>query len=95
MYIIAIAWLYVTVLMAATEPNITAGLLTFFFYGLLPCAIFLWLFGSKHRHYKRNQRNKNEKNPAPPIHPDLLQQNEASLEQVVEEHHSQHTEHNQ
>jgi hypothetical protein len=52
MYIIAIAWLYVTILMAATEKNITAGVLTFVFYGLIPCAILLWLLGTKHRHHK-------------------------------------------
>lgn len=49
MYIIAIAWLYVTVLMAATEANITAGLLTFVFYGLLPCALFIWIIGTAQR----------------------------------------------
>ena len=51
MYIIAIAWLYVVTLMAATEKTITAGLLTFIFYGLLPCALFLWVLGVKHRRY--------------------------------------------
>lgn len=49
MYIIAIAWLYVTVLMAATEKTITAGILTFVFYGLLPCALLLWILGVNHR----------------------------------------------
>lgn len=56
MYIIAIAWLYVVTLMAATEKSIVAGLLTFIFYGLLPCALLLWLLGVKHRrHYKNNR----------------------------------------
>ncbi|HYN55385.1 MAG TPA: hypothetical protein VES38_11855 [Methylotenera sp.] len=60
MYIIAIAWLYVTVLMAATEKTITAGLLTFIFYGLLPCALLLWILGVKHRRHKKiaKQRTK-------------------------------------
>ena len=49
MYIVAIAWLYVTVLMAATEPSLVAGILTFMFYGLLPCALLLWLFGTPQR----------------------------------------------
>lgn len=49
MYIIAIAWLYVVILMAVTEKSVTAGLLTFIFYGLLPCALLLWLLGAKHR----------------------------------------------
>ena len=51
MYIIAIAWLYIATLMAATEASITAGLLTFFFYGLMPCALLLWLLGVKHRRH--------------------------------------------
>lgn len=56
MYIIAIAWLYVTVLMAATEKTITSGLLTFIFYGLLPCALLLWILGVKHRRFIKNKK---------------------------------------
>jgi hypothetical protein len=56
MYVIAIAWLYVTVLMAATEPNLTAGALTFALYGLLPLALLLWLFGTPQRRRKRLAR---------------------------------------
>ncbi len=53
MYIVAIAWIYVTLLMAATEKSITAGVLTFIFYGLLPCALFVWIFSTPQR--KRNR----------------------------------------
>jgi hypothetical protein len=53
MYIVAIAWMYVTLLMAATEKSITAGILTFVFYGLLPCLLFIWLFSTPQR--KRNK----------------------------------------
>lgn len=54
MYIIAIAWLYVVILMAVTEKSVTSGLLTFIFYGLLPCALLLWLLGTRHRrHYRK------------------------------------------
>ena len=49
MYIVAIAWLYVTVLMAATEHSVTAGALTFLAYGLAPLALLLWLFGTPQR----------------------------------------------
>jgi len=49
MYIIAIAWLYVTFLMAITESSITAGIFTFLAYGLIPCGILLWILGAKHR----------------------------------------------
>ena len=54
MYIVAIAWIYITFLMAATEPSIAAGVLTFIFYGLLPCALFIWIVGTPQR--KRNKQ---------------------------------------
>lgn len=56
MYLIAIAWLYVVVLMAATEPSFTAGLLTFVLFGAAPLALFLWLFGTPHRRRQRLAR---------------------------------------
>lgn len=49
MYIIVIAWLYVIVLMAATEKSVVAGLLTLVFYGLAPVALFIWIFGTPGR----------------------------------------------
>ena len=56
MYVIAIGWLYVTLLMAATEPNLTAGVLTFAVYGAAPLALFLWLFGTPQRNRNRLAR---------------------------------------
>ena len=55
MYIIAIGWLYVTLLMAATETNITAGILTFVLYGVAPLSLFLWLFGTPERRRMRRR----------------------------------------
>lgn len=49
MYIIVIGWLYVTVLMALTETSVVAGILSLTFYGLLPTALLLWLFGGPTR----------------------------------------------
>lgn len=60
MYIIAIAWIYVTLLMALTEANITAAVLTFVFYGLLPCALLIWIIGTPQR--RRNQARKSSAN---------------------------------
>jgi len=57
MYVIAIGWLYVTLLMAATEPNLTAGALTFVVYGAAPLALFLWLFGTPQRIRTRRARD--------------------------------------
>lgn len=45
MYIVAIGWLYVTLMMALTEPGLVAGILSFTLYGLAPLALFFWLFG--------------------------------------------------
>jgi hypothetical protein len=48
-HIVAIAWLYVTILMAATEPSLVGGILTFALYGLGPLALFLYVFGRRRR----------------------------------------------
>jgi hypothetical protein len=55
MYIIAIGWLWVTLLMAATEPNLVASVLSFVFYGLLPCSLLLWLLGTPARRKRQRQ----------------------------------------
>lgn len=54
MYIVAIGWLWVVFMMALTETSLTAGILTFLFYGLFPLALFLWLAGTPAR--RRRQR---------------------------------------
>lgn len=54
MYIIAIGWLWVVLMMALTESSLTAGLLSFLFYGLFPLALLLWLAGTPAR--RRRQR---------------------------------------
>jgi len=56
MYIIAIGWLYVTLLVAVNEPSIIAGIISFLFYGLLPCSLLLWLGGTKARRQRRAHR---------------------------------------
>lgn len=48
-HIVAIAWLYVTILIAATEPSLVGGILTFVLYGLGPLALFLYLFGRRRK----------------------------------------------
>ncbi len=49
MYIVAAGWLWVVLMMAVTEASVTAGILSFFFYGLAPLALFLWLVGTPAR----------------------------------------------
>ncbi|MFN3397203.1 MAG: hypothetical protein ACK4ZS_01565 [Sulfurimicrobium sp.] len=53
MYIVAIAWGYVVLMMSLTETSFVAGLLTFFWYGAAPLALFLWLVGTPQRRRSR------------------------------------------
>lgn len=53
MYIIAIAWLYVVLLVAVSDTTFIGGLLTLTFFGLFPLALFLWLFGTPARRRRR------------------------------------------
>lgn len=59
MYIVAIAWLYVALMIAITEPSVTGGVLSFLFYGPLPCGLFLWLVGTPQRR-RNSMRTKQE-----------------------------------
>jgi mannose/fructose/N-acetylgalactosamine-specific phosphotransferase system component IID len=54
MYIVPIAWLYVTVMMAVAEATNTTGtvlggVITFLLYGLLPVSIVVYVMGSPAR----------------------------------------------
>jgi len=51
MYLIVIAWLYVTLLMAlaeafSTQGSVLGAIITFVFYGLLPMGLVVYLFGT-------------------------------------------------
>lgn len=51
MYLVAIGWLYVALMMAVAEiahPNgsVLGGIVTFLFYGVLPTALVLYLMGT-------------------------------------------------
>jgi hypothetical protein len=61
MYIIAIAWLYVVVVVAVADTTIVGGVLTFVFWGLAPLALFLWLFGTPAR--RRNAMRSRSETP--------------------------------
>ncbi|MBI1904735.1 MAG: hypothetical protein HYS20_00600 [Rhodocyclales bacterium] len=62
MYIIAIAWLYVVMVVAIADTTIVGGALTFVFWGLAPLALFLWLFGTPAR--RRNAARARGKTPS-------------------------------
>lgn len=74
MYIIAIGWMYVVTLMAASEDSIAAGVATFLFYGALPCAVLMYILGTKRRRAKRRAQEEAEQSlpsapEAPPTSP--------------------------
>lgn len=56
MIIIAIAWMYVVILMALTQPSFLAGFATLIGYGLLPLSIVLYLVGTPGRRRRARAR---------------------------------------
>lgn len=55
MHIAAVGWIYVTLMMAITEETVVAGIMTFFFYGVLPTLIILYVGGTGRRRQRRAQ----------------------------------------
>ena len=55
MWIVAIGWMYVVTLMAATEPTVVGGIMTFFGYGVLPFSLVFYLAGSRRRRARAAQ----------------------------------------
>lgn len=53
MYIVAIAWMYVVLMMSITERSLVAGIMTFLFYGLLPCGLLVWVVGTPSRRRRK------------------------------------------
>ena len=58
MYLIAIAWMYVVVMMAVVEamaPNggVLGALFTFLLYGVLPLSVLLYILGTPMRRRRR------------------------------------------
>lgn len=60
MYLLALAWLYVVVMMALAEASSSQGsvlgaLITFVLYGVLPLGLLLYLMGTPHRRAARRR----------------------------------------
>ncbi len=55
MWIVAVGWIYVVALMAATEPNVVAGIMTFFGYCVLPLSLLFYITGGKRRRARRER----------------------------------------
>ncbi|MBB6558265.1 hypothetical protein HNP48_000929 [Acidovorax soli] len=65
MYLIVIAWLYVTLMMAVAEATNTTGtvlgaIVTFVLYGLLPMGILVYILGTPSRKRALKQREQME-----------------------------------
>ena len=69
MYLIVIAWLYVTLLMALAEAFSTQGsglgaIITFVFYGLLPMGLVVYLMGTPLRRKAIRQKEEQARQAA-------------------------------
>jgi hypothetical protein len=63
MYIVAIAWIYVVLLMSLTEHSVIAGMMTFLFYCIVPLTIILYLIGTPRRKRTRLAAKNNAELP--------------------------------
>ncbi|WP_420475111.1 hypothetical protein [Noviherbaspirillum sp. ST9] len=61
MYIVAIAWIYVVLMMSITEDSVVAGVMTFLLYGVLPLTIILYVMGTPQRKRNRQQAEKDRR----------------------------------
>ncbi|GGX87228.1 hypothetical protein GJV26_29140 [Massilia dura] len=61
MLIIAIAWIYVVLLMSLTEPTVVAGIMTFLMYCVVPLGILLYVTGGKGRRARRLRARERER----------------------------------
>jgi amino acid transporter len=56
MWIVAIGWSYVVILMAATETSFIAGVMTFLVYCMIPLSLLFYLTGAKRRRERRAEK---------------------------------------
>ena len=65
MLIVAIAWIYVVLMMSLAEHSIVAGIMTFLLYGVLPLGVILYLIGTPQRKRKRQAAEKIQQDSCP------------------------------
>lgn len=53
MYIVAIAWIYVVLMMSITEQSVIAGIMSFLLYGVFPLSIILYVIRTPQRKRER------------------------------------------
>jgi TRAP-type C4-dicarboxylate transport system permease small subunit len=84
MYIVAIGWIYVVLMMSISEASVTAGLMTFLIYGILPLGVILYLLGTPERR-RRRAAAENSGNSPEPGHPTLVDSAESLDEEMKKE----------
>lgn len=62
--LVAIAWVYVVLLMAMTEQSFIAGVMTFVLYCVFPLSIILYLMGTPGRKRRRQRAEHSQRNNA-------------------------------
>jgi hypothetical protein len=76
MYLVAIAWLYVAVMMTVAEATHPTGTLlgaavTFVLYGALPVALLMYILNTPHRRRARKAAELAQAQPTPPTPPEM------------------------
>lgn len=61
MLLVAVAWIYVVGLMAATQPTFIAGFFTLLFYCVVPLSILFYLTGGRRRRARRERQAQQDK----------------------------------
>jgi TRAP-type C4-dicarboxylate transport system permease small subunit len=65
MHIVAMAWIYVVLMMSITESSAIAGIMSFLLYGVLPVSIILYLMRTPQRKRKRAAAEKLARDSTP------------------------------
>ena len=80
LYLVAIAWVYVVLLMAMTEQSVVAGVMTFLLYCVVPLTVILYLMGTPQR---RRKRRADESLTRPVPHADTSAPESAAVDSTV------------
>jgi hypothetical protein len=62
-YIIAIGWLFVIIMMAITATSFLSGMVTLLCLGVLPLGLFLWVAGTPQRRRRAALRDAADEKP--------------------------------
>lgn len=66
MYIVAIGWAYVILMMAAASGSLVKGIAILLGLGVLPIALFIYIFDAPRRRSRRARQMADQQNAADP-----------------------------